>query len=179
VTSRDDKGTICKLGITSQDEFEGFQPVDPWQSPELTERRRQLPHLGTPDSTYFVTFRCRPGLFLSEPAKAIVMSAIRHWDGARIDLDAAVVMPDHAHLIFRVLGGLSLSAILQSIKGYSARLVNALLGRRGPFWLDESFDHIVRHRRELEDKIEYIRRNPVAGGLAASWKEYPWLWIKQ
>jgi hypothetical protein len=77
------------------------------------------------------------------------------------------------------LGGLSLSAILQSIKGYSARSVNALLGRKGSLWLDESFDHIVRHGRELEEKIEYIRQNPVARGLAASWKEYPWLWIKQ
>ena len=93
------------------------------------ETRRQLPHLQTPDSTYFVTFRCRPGLFLPKPARAIVMSAIRHCNGARIDLDAAVVMPDHGHLIFRVLGGLSLSAILQSIKGYSARSVNAQLGR--------------------------------------------------
>ena len=67
-----------------EDKLEGFQPVDPWKSPELMETRRQLPHLQTPDSTYFVTFRCRPGLFLSTSAREIVMSAIRHWDGVRM-----------------------------------------------------------------------------------------------
>ena len=107
------------------------------------------------------------------------MSAIRHWDGVRIELDAAVVMPDHVHLIFRVLRGLSLSAVLQSVKGYSARSVNALLARKGPFWLDESFDHVIRHGPEWEEKIEYIRQNPVMRGLTASWSDYRWLWIEE
>src|SRR5262249_17476443 len=110
--------------ISAQIELDGFEPVDPWKSPELTEARRNLPHLWAPQSTYFVTFRCQPGLFMSEPAKEIVMSAILHWNAARLDLDAAVVMPEHAHLIFRILGGLPLSAVLQSIKGYSARSIN-------------------------------------------------------
>jgi len=116
-----------------------------------------LPHLQAPESTYFITFRCRNGLFLSDQAKEIVMSTIRHWDRIRFDLDAAVVMPDHVHLICRVLGERSLSAVLHSVKGYSARLLNKLLARKGPFWQDESFDHIIRHEQEWEEKIGYIR----------------------
>ena len=88
------------------------------------------------------------------------MSAIRHWHGLRLDVDAAVVMPDHVHLIFRIPGGLSLSAVLQSLKGYSARAINALLGRKGPFWLDESFDHIIRHEQEWEEKNCVYTREP-------------------
>lgn len=174
-----DNPPTTRPGIAEQVVLDGFQPVDPWKSPERSETKRKLPHLQTPESTYFVTFRCRQGLFLSERAKDIVMSAIRYWDGARLDLDAAVVMPDHVHFIFRVLGGLSVSAVLQSIKGYSARSINRLLSRKGRFWLDESFDHVIRHRREFEEKIEYIRQNPVTRGLAPSWREYRWLWIKE
>jgi hypothetical protein len=37
-----------------------------------------LPHLQAPESTYFVTFRWRTGLFLPDPAKEIVISTIRH-----------------------------------------------------------------------------------------------------
>jgi REP element-mobilizing transposase RayT len=84
-------------------DLDAFRPVDPWKSPELSETKRALPHLQTPEATYFVTFRCRQGLLLSELAREIVMSAIRHWDAVGMDLDAAVVMPDHVHLIFRVL----------------------------------------------------------------------------
>ncbi len=160
-------------------ELDGFRPVDPWKSPERSESRRHLPHLQAPESTYFITFRCREGLFLSDQAKEIVMSSIRHWDGIRFDLDAAVVMSDHVHLIFRILGGLSLSAILQSIKGYSARLVNALLARKGPFWLDESFDHVIRQEQEWDEKIEYIRENPAKRGLVTNWQNYRWLWIRE
>jgi REP element-mobilizing transposase RayT len=108
-----------------------FEPVNPWRSRERGEHRRQLPHLQTPQSTYFVTFRCRDGLSLPDEAKAIVMSAVRYWDGTRIDVDAAVVMPDHAHIMMRVLEDRSLSAILQSIKGFSSLTVNQLLGRKG------------------------------------------------
>jgi REP element-mobilizing transposase RayT len=168
----------CEPVIVEQFELDGFRPVDPWKSPERIEARRHLPHLQTPESTYFVTFRCRKSLLLSDAAKEIVMSAIRHWNGLRLDVDAAVVMPDHVHLIFRIPGGLSLSTVLQSLKGYSARAINELLGRKGPFWLDESFDHIIRHEQEWEEKIAYIRENPVTRGLAANWREYRWLWIK-
>ena len=176
---QNDKVKGCQPFIAEQVELDGFQPVDPWKSAERSETKRNLPHLQAPEFTYFVTFRCRRGLSLPEAAREIALSAIRHWDGVRLDLDAAVVMPDHVHLILRILGGWSLNAVLQSVKGYSARSINALLSRKGPFWLDESFDHVIRHAQELEEKIDYIRQNPVTRGLAASSREYRWLWIKK
>jgi REP element-mobilizing transposase RayT len=157
-------GQASQLPWSDPLELDGFRPVDPWQSPQPSESRRHLPHLQATEATYFVTFRCRKGLFLSAQAKEIVMSTIRHWDGIRSDLDAAVVMPDHVHLIFRILGRLSLSAVLHSVKGYSARLINTLLARKGPFWLDESFDHVIRQEHEWEEKIGYIRDNPPSAG---------------
>ena len=80
-----------------------FQPIDPRKSSELVVRRRNLPHLEVPRATYFATFRCRSSADLSAQARDLVMAAIVKCDQASIDLDAAVIMPDHAHLISRLI----------------------------------------------------------------------------
>jgi hypothetical protein len=41
--------------------------------------------------------------------------------------------------------------------------------------MDESFDHIIRNEAELEQKIEYVKQNPVKHGLATQASEYKWL----
>jgi predicted secreted Zn-dependent protease len=54
---------------------------------------------------------------------------------------------------------------MKSIKGISARDVNKLLGRGGPVWQEESFDHVLRTNESFKEKIEYIRQNPGAAGI--------------
>ena len=50
-----------------------------------------------------------------------------------------------------------------------------MLGLTGrPFWQDESFDRLVRNDAEFERIVDYIERNPVMAGLAATPEEYPW-----
>jgi len=49
-------------------------------------------------------------------------------------------MANHVHLL--VLPRVNPSRFLQSVKGYTAREANRLLGRTGqPFWQAESYDH--------------------------------------
>jgi REP element-mobilizing transposase RayT len=72
-----------------------------------------------------------------------------------------------------------LPAILKLIKGASARSVNKLLGAEGPVWQEESFDHVLRSQESLEEKLEYIRQNPVRRGLVKRREDYPWLWVDQ
>jgi adenine-specific DNA methylase/REP element-mobilizing transposase RayT len=153
----------------------GFQPVNPWKAPDLSATRRNLPHLETAGATYFVTFRCRKGMEMPLEAREAVLSAIRHLDSKRIALDAAVVMPDHAHAMFRITDGSKLGEVLHSIKSFSANQINKLLNRTGAFWLDENFDHIVRQAAEWDEKFEYIRQNPVKKGLADALEAYPFL----
>ena len=43
--------------------------------------------------------------------------------------------------------------------------------------LEESFDHVLRSQDSLEEKLEYLRQNPVRRGLARRPEDYPWLWI--
>jgi REP element-mobilizing transposase RayT len=93
-------------------------------------------------------------------------------------------MPDHVHLIFTPLVGpdgwpCSLPNIMRAIKGRSARKLNVLLNRHGPFWQDESFDHVLRSNESVAEKMEYICQNPVRAGLVDPEQDYPWLWCGQ
>ena len=139
--------------------------------------RRNLPHIQVPGRTYFVTFRIRAGV-LPENARDFVLSAARFWHGRKMNLHIVVVMPDHVHLLLTPylradVAAVPLGELLHSIKSYSSQQVNRLLGRRGSLWLDESFDRIMRHRREFEEAWQYIETNAERAGLGPN---YPWLW---
>jgi putative transposase len=58
-----------------------------------------------------------------------------------------------------------LAGIMHSLKSYTANEANKLLGRGGPFWQRESYDHWVRDEVELERIVDYIAYNPVKAGL--------------
>lgn len=171
-----------------KDSGTGFQPVDPWISSSLNIQKRHLPHLYTKEATYFVTFRCHKGMSIPEQARHEVLSAILHWNGKRLDLDAAVVMPDHVHMIFRIMPKSdddrleacpTVSKLLHSIKSFSSNRINKILGRKGSFWLDENFDHIIRHEAEWQEKVTYIIENPLKRGLVDKPEFYKWLWISK
>ncbi|MFZ0957252.1 MAG: transposase, partial [Candidatus Sulfotelmatobacter sp.] len=91
-------------------------------------------------------------------------------------------MPNHVHLLFTALRDVdgwtfALPEILRAIKGTSARSINKLSGRKGPVWQDESFDHVLRGDESLRETVDYIRQNPVRGGLVQKPEDYPWLWV--
>ena len=46
----------------------------------------------------------------------------------------------------------SLIEIMRGIKGASARAINECLGRHGPVWQEESFDHVLRSSEGLDAK---------------------------
>lgn len=103
--------------------------------------------------------------------------------GRRIVLHAAVVMPDHVHLLLTPLrdeggGPYLLPDILKLLKGASARGVNKMMESAGPVWQEESFDHVLRSEESLEEKMEYIRQNPARGGLVDRPDDYRWLWVE-
>lgn len=145
--------------------------------------RRNLPHVQKSDRTVFATFVTKGRRILSAAARDIVLNACLHLHEKKIDLRAAVVMPDHVHLIFRLLRDenkeeYSLAEVLNSIKGFISHSIHKLEGSKGQVWLDESFDHVLRHAEALDEKIEYLRQNPVRRGLAKSPEEYKWLWVR-
>lgn len=83
-------------------------------------------------------------------------------------------MPNHVHAVVSPQLGCTLSQVLQSWKGFTAREANRLLDKSGPFWERESFDHMIRSLHSLERFIDYTRMNPVSAGLCARPEEWPY-----
>jgi REP element-mobilizing transposase RayT len=148
------------------------------------EYRRRLPHYQKDDRPLFVTFRTKAGFTLSPEARTITLEHCLHDNGKTIQIHAAVVMPDHVHLLFTVLRDangwtFALPEILRAMKGTSARNINKLSGTTGPVWQDESFDHVLRGNESLRETLDYIRQNPVRKRLAEKPEDYLWLWVKR
>jgi REP element-mobilizing transposase RayT len=148
----------------------------------MTFYRRNLPHLQRDGKRHFVTFVTRDRWELPPWARDIVLKSILRDDPLRYNLDAAVVMPDHVHLILtpaidqlrrRVV---PLFEIMKAIKGASARDINRKLACHGAIWQEESFDHVLRSAENTTAKLLYTLENPVRQGLVSIWQEYPWTW---
>jgi len=144
---------------------------------------RRLPHYQKDDRALFVTFRAWSKDALPEAVRDAVLRHCLHDQGTKARIHAVVVMPDHVHLLLTPLrdadGSVySLVEILQGIKSASAHSLNRLLGRPGPMWQDESFDHVLRGNESFAEKLEYIRQNPVRRELVSRAEDYRWLWVE-
>jgi putative transposase len=121
-------------------------------------------------------------------------------DGIKFELYASCIMPTHVHIVFQLLDGIAsessplarnncaeqdrklvfypVTEILGSLKKHTALESNKILGRRGAFWKDESYDHVVRDGAELERILWYVLLNPQKAGLVKSWIDWPWTYCK-
>jgi REP element-mobilizing transposase RayT len=130
----------------------------------------------------FVSMRTKGSWVLPERVRQLVLDACLRFHGTKVHMFVTVIMPDHVHLIFRVIIDrearqiLSLPEIMSGIKGASSHAINKALGRKGAVWQPEFFDHIVRSSESLDEKIRYLRFNPVRAGLVDRPEDYPWLW---
>jgi REP element-mobilizing transposase RayT len=144
-----------------------------------------------------------------ERVAQIVADALHYRDDKVYLLFAYCIMPNHVHTVFAPLmteelarnlaerGRLRakdgkrkaqtekddhepvLSVIMQSLKGYTARKCNLVLGRSGQFWQHESYDHVVRAAQEWDKIINYVMNNPVKAGLVESWEDWKWSYLRQ
>jgi len=94
-----------------------------------------------------------------------VENTLLHFQGERYALSAWCVMPNHVHVVVTPFSGFTLPEILHSWKSFSAHEINDLLGRMGPVWEQESFDHLVRNERAFDKFVSYTENNPVSAGL--------------
>jgi len=90
-------------------------------------------------------------------------------------------MPDHIHCIIQPLIKLeteywSIGSILHSIKSYSSKQIPKVMLHTGKVWQDGRYDEMIKTEKELFNKWEYIRQNPVKAGLSVTPEEYPFLW---
>jgi REP element-mobilizing transposase RayT len=143
-----------------------------------------------PGIYYFLTTSVagrRPIFTAPEPAY-IVLETINWLNSAnRFIVDAAVVMPDHLHLVGQ-LGGCSrleaaptgvtaptaqvaptLARVMHSLKSYSATKLAA------PVWQPGYHDHALRDDEDYGARVRYTLENPVRAGMAERPEAYPYV----
>jgi hypothetical protein len=148
--------------------------------------KRRLPHFELPWAIYALTISTASRRVLSPPDRTIVFNAFRHFHGSRYDLIAVCVMPDHKHALLRPAPKKNddngnpifwaLSDLRQSIKSFTAHEINKAHKTTGRVWEKERFDRYIRSDRDLEEKFQYILRNPWNAGVARPGEDYPWIW---
>jgi putative transposase len=136
---------------------------------------------------------CGPRWLKDERVATIVADALHYRDGSIYRLDAYCIMSNHVHTVFTpflssndICEVLSpegtqllsrnppLDRIMFSLKGYTAYESNRVLGRKGPFWQPESYDHVVRNAAAYDRIVRYVLNNPVKIGLVKQWQDWKW-----
>ena len=64
-------------------------------------------------------------------------------------------------------GESQLSSLIRDFKRTTTRISNIA-------WQRNFFDHRLRHDESLDEKVAYIRENPVRAGLIAEGEEWPY-----
>jgi len=104
----------------------------------------------------------------------IVLDAIRWLHGAdRFIVDAAVVMPDHLHLVGQ-LGKSTLAKVMHTLKSYSAHRL-AVAGIESPVWQKGYHDHGLRGDEDYRVRARYVLQNPIRAGLVRRVEDYPYI----
>jgi len=142
--------------------------------------RLRIGRRSIPGQIYFLTTATseRKPLFQNREAAEIVLNSLKYLDReGRISLEAAVVMPDHVHMVAGLVSG-TLGDLMQRFKGFTARSINKLLDGKGPVWNNQYHDHAVRTDEVLLEVIQYCLNNPVRAGLVTDFHEYPYWYCR-
>ena len=115
-------------------------------------------------------------------------------------------MPDHLHCMIWPQGEKTFSDFMRGVKSYSGKKILEELDRRGvgtppigvplfdhrrgpltpplshtppvrKIWQDSFFTYFIDSIFKLEEKLEYIKQNPVKAGLISTSETYKWLYV--
>ena len=88
-------------------------------------------------------------------------------------------MPNHVHVLIRLLDGKPLGELVKKWKASSAIQINRMENRTGSLWAPDYHDRFIRDFDHYYNSIAYIRNNPVKAGFCHSPADYPWSGIGQ
>ncbi len=85
-----------------------------------------------------------------------MVDAFGHFNGLRYQLGSFAVAWNHVHVLVAPLPGIDISSVLHSWKSFTASAINKVVGRKGPLWMDESYDQLIRGMSHLGNVERYI-----------------------
>ena len=92
--------------------------------------------------------------------RALLSDVLLHFNGERYYMHTFVIMPNHVHMVLQPFEGWRMQDIMLSLKTYSAKVINRLLGRNGTLWQREYYDRCIRNERHYYTVMRYIEGNP-------------------
>ena len=95
----------------------------------------------------------------------IVADSLLHFDQQRYVMLDFVIMPNHAHLLASFPDENAMLEQCESWKHFTATQINRKLGRKGRFWQQDAFDHLMRTEEQFQYLRRYIADNPIKAGL--------------
>jgi len=121
-------------------------------------------------ATYFITICCqRRGvnqLCFKDVAGILFETARRYHSSQRWYVKLLLLMPDHLHMLIGVPGDAQLSNLIRDFKRITTRIANIA-------WQRNFFDHRLRHDESENEKLAYIRANPIRSGLIEPKDHWP------
>ncbi len=129
-----------------------------------------------PSTSYFITLCTRDrhaGLNTSPVASAIKDQLAALEIDRALTIQAAVIMPDHLHLLFLTSGKLTVGQIVGRLKTKT----RASLATTGLGWQGNFYEHRLRSEDSIEDVLRYLFLNPYRAHVLASSEIYPWFWL--
>ncbi|HLA86021.1 MAG TPA: transposase [Thermoguttaceae bacterium] len=97
----------------------------------------------------------------------MIADSLIHFDGDRYVLTDYVVMPNHVHVLAAFSSEEGMLQQCESWKHFTARQINQALCRKGQFWQQDDFDHLVRSSDDFDRYRLYIGDNPIRARLNA------------
>ncbi|MBU0547982.1 MAG: transposase [Candidatus Omnitrophica bacterium] len=92
----------------------------------------------------------------------------------RFELYGYCLMPNHIHLIIKVLLGKDLQKIMQGLNQTYTIWFNEKYNKAGHLWQGRYKDMLVQEDKYLLDCITYVEFNPARANLVKSPAEYRW-----
>jgi REP element-mobilizing transposase RayT len=134
-----------------------------------------LRHIHLEGHAYFVTTNVykKQKLFSNPQIADTALSALFFLrEETYYRLHSFLIMPDHLHMIIIPQESKTVSQIMHSLKSYTAKKINDLLGRKGKVWQDGFYERIIRTEDDLREKASYLETNPVRAKLVEDPETY-------
>lgn len=106
----------------------------------------------------------------------IVYDSLLYFDRDRYRMGDFIIMPNHVHLLCAFDTEDAMKEQCDSWLHWTARQINIAVGKKGKFWQQEPFDHLVRSPEQYVYLRKYIADNGVKAGLREDqylYREHP------
>jgi len=136
--------------------------------------RQPLIHI--PQGLYSVVSKCNNDEFLFDAPEKFEMylhhllECKKHFGFLLYDI---VCMSNHVHELYRVPEDVTISQILQRVKGQFARKFNHQFCRKNHFWKNKPYYRIVENEEYALATMNYFHWNPVKAGMVDSPEKWP------